>query len=238
MCSKVNSRRILVVGAGLSGAVVARELADKGYQITVIDKRNHLAGNVFDYVNEHGIRVHKYGPHLFHTKNQNVFEWLSRFTDWIPYKHKVKAMLDDGRLVTLPVNKETTGDNKFALTTDALNGAADAIRPKFTDYFSKRESEGVEGKDWRWVVNEANEYMGEITKEDGYWISLDERGRPYPCVEYEYDEYGFDTYTWLGDKLLTLDIWFYFFKIRTKSKIKGWWNKHIAKQIHEDKEGF
>lgn len=107
MCSKVNSRRILVVGAGLSGAVVARELADKGYQITVIDKRNHLAGNVFDYVNEHGIRVHKYGPHLFHTKNQNVFEWLSRFTDWIPYKHKVKAMLDDGRLVTLPVNKET-----------------------------------------------------------------------------------------------------------------------------------
>ena len=107
MCSKVNSRRILVVGAGLSGAVVARELADKGYQITVIDKRNHIAGNIFDYNNEHGIRVHKYGPHLFHTKNKNVFEWLSKFTDWIPYKHKVKAMLDDGQLVTLPVNKET-----------------------------------------------------------------------------------------------------------------------------------
>ncbi len=98
--------------------------------------------------------------------------------------------------------------------------------------------EGIEGKDWRWVVNEENEYMGEITKEDGYWIDLDERGRPYPCVEYEYDEHGFDTYTWLGDKLLTLDIWFYFFKIRTKRKIKGWWNRHIAKQIHEDKEGF
>lgn len=107
MRSKVNSKRILVVGAGLSGAVVARELADKGYQITVIDKRNHIAGNVFDYDNEHGIRVHKYGPHLFHTKNKNIFEWLSRFTDWIPYKHKVKAMLDDGSLVTLPVNKET-----------------------------------------------------------------------------------------------------------------------------------
>ena len=107
MCSKVNSRRILVVGAGLSGAVVARELADKGYQVTVIDKRNHIAGNVFDYINEHGIRIHKYGPHLFHTKNKNVFMWLSRFTEWLPYKHKVKAILDNGRLVTLPVNKET-----------------------------------------------------------------------------------------------------------------------------------
>ena len=107
MCSKVNSRRILVVGAGLSGAVVARELADKGYQVNVIDKRNHIAGNVFDYINEHGIRIHKYGPHLFHTKNKNVFVWLSRFTEWLPYKHKVKAVLDDGRLVTLPVNKET-----------------------------------------------------------------------------------------------------------------------------------
>ena len=107
MCSKVNSRRILVVGAGLSGAVVARELADKGHQVTVIDKRNHIAGNVFDYINEHGIRIHKYGPHLFHTKNKNVFVWLSRFTEWLPYKHKVKAVLDDGRLVTLPVNKET-----------------------------------------------------------------------------------------------------------------------------------
>ena len=107
MCSKVNSRRILVVGAGLSGAVVARELADKGHQVTVIDKRNHIAGNVFDYINEHGIRIHKYGPHLFHTKNKNVFMWLSRFTEWLPYKHKVKAILDNGRLVTLPVNKET-----------------------------------------------------------------------------------------------------------------------------------
>ena len=107
MCSKVNSRRILVVGAGLSGAVVARELADKGHQVTVIDKRNHIAGNVFDFVNDHGIRIHKYGPHLFHTKNKNVFVWLSRFTEWLPYKHKVKAILDNGRLVTLPVNKET-----------------------------------------------------------------------------------------------------------------------------------
>lgn len=101
------NNRILVVGAGLSSAVVSRELAERGFHVTVIDKRDHIAGNLFDYINEHGIRVHKYGPHLFHTKNKVVFEWLSKFTEWIPYQHKVKAMLNDGRLVTLPVNRQT-----------------------------------------------------------------------------------------------------------------------------------
>ena len=99
--------KILVVGAGLSGAVVSRQLAETGCEVTVIDKRDHIAGNAFDYTNEHGIRVHKYGPHLFHTSNNAVIEFLSNFTEWLPYKHKVKAMLSDGRLVTLPVNKET-----------------------------------------------------------------------------------------------------------------------------------
>jgi UDP-galactopyranose mutase len=100
-------RNILVVGAGLSGAVVSRELAELGYKITVIDKRRHVAGNIYDCVNEFGIRVHQYGPHFFHTKNKMIFEWLSRFTEWISYQHKVKAMLNNGRLVTLPVNRET-----------------------------------------------------------------------------------------------------------------------------------
>lgn len=98
---------ILVVGAGLSGAVVAREMAEAGNKVYVLDSRNHVAGNAYDYVNEHGIRVHKYGPHLFHTNNKIVFEWLSKFTDWAPYKHKVKALLEDGRYATLPVNRET-----------------------------------------------------------------------------------------------------------------------------------
>ena len=59
--------RVLVVGAGFSGAVVAREIAERGFAVTVIDKRSHLGGNAFDYVNAYGIRVHAYGPHLFHT---------------------------------------------------------------------------------------------------------------------------------------------------------------------------
>lgn len=99
--------KILVVGAGFSGAVIARELAEAGHNVTVIDKRGHIAGNAFDFENDYGIRVHKYGPHLFHTNNETVFDYLSKFTTWIPYEHKVKAMLADGRYVTLPVNKET-----------------------------------------------------------------------------------------------------------------------------------
>jgi UDP-galactopyranose mutase len=99
--------KILVVGAGFSGAVVAHKLANAGHDIHVIDERNHIGGNAYDYVNNKGIRIHKYGPHLFHTNNEKVYNWVTQFDKWVPYKHKVKAQLDDGRYVTLPVNKET-----------------------------------------------------------------------------------------------------------------------------------
>ena len=99
--------KFLVVGVGFAGATIAVELARRGHIVHMIDKRGHIAGNAYDYVNEHGIRVHQYGPHLFHTSNQKVVEWLSQFTEWLPYKHKVKALLSDGRYVTLPANQET-----------------------------------------------------------------------------------------------------------------------------------
>lgn len=100
-------KRILVIGAGISGCVVARELADHGYEVSIIDRRDHVAGNCYDYVSDLGIRVHKYGPHIFHTSNWTVVDWLSRFCEWIDYEHKVVAMLDDGRLVPFPPNRET-----------------------------------------------------------------------------------------------------------------------------------
>lgn len=99
--------KYLVVGAGFSGAVLARELAEAGHRVDVIEKRNHVAGNAYDFVNDVGIRMHAYGAHLFHTNNQRVYDYLARFTEWVPYLHKVKARLADGRLVTLPVNRET-----------------------------------------------------------------------------------------------------------------------------------
>lgn len=98
---------ILVVGAGLSGATIARTLADADHNVHIIDKRGHVAGNAYDYIDEHGFRIHKYGPHLFHTNNREVVDWLSQFTTWVPYQHKVKALLSDGSYVTLPPNVET-----------------------------------------------------------------------------------------------------------------------------------
>lgn len=99
--------RILVVGAGFSGVTIARLLAEAGHNVMVIDKRPHIAGNAYDYTNNLGIRVHEYGPHLFHTNNKKVYDFLGQFTEWVEYKHKVKAQLSDGRYVTLPVNRET-----------------------------------------------------------------------------------------------------------------------------------
>ena len=99
--------KILVVGAGFAGATIARELANDGHRVVVMDERNHIGRNAYDYTNEHGIRIHKYGPHLFHTNNKKVYDWITQYGEWVEYKHKVKAQLDDGRYVTLPVNKET-----------------------------------------------------------------------------------------------------------------------------------
>jgi len=98
---------VLVVGAGFAGAVYARELAEAGYEVEVIDKRSHIAGNCYDYVHSSGVRIHHYGPHLFHTSNMRVVEWLNTFTDWVPYDHCVVARLPDGRLVPAPVNLDT-----------------------------------------------------------------------------------------------------------------------------------
>jgi len=99
--------KILVVGAGFAGATVARELANDGHRVIVMDERDHIGGNAYDYTNEHGIRIHKYGPHLFHTNNKKVYDWITQYGEWVEYKHKVKAQLSDGQYVTLPVNRET-----------------------------------------------------------------------------------------------------------------------------------
>jgi UDP-galactopyranose mutase len=101
---------VLVVGAGFAGATVARELAEAGHQVLVIDKRDHIGGNAYDYMNELGIRVHKYGPHLWHTSNDEVHAWASRFTEWVPYRHYVTAQLANGVYTPLPINHKTIED--------------------------------------------------------------------------------------------------------------------------------
>ena len=99
--------KILVVGAGFSGSTIARQLAEVGCECDVIESRPHIAGNAHDYTNEHGIRIHTYGPHIFHTNDKKVYDWVKKFGEWSEYKHKVKAQLENGTFVTLPVNQET-----------------------------------------------------------------------------------------------------------------------------------
>ena len=82
-------KRILIVGAGLSGATCAIELARLGFDVDIVEQRNHIGGNTFDYIDDHGVLVHKYGPHIFHTNSVKVFNFLSDFTEWRNYEHKV-----------------------------------------------------------------------------------------------------------------------------------------------------
>ena len=97
----------LVVGAGFAGSVIAERLAKVSDKtVLLVDKRPHIGGNAYDHHNEHGILVHKYGPHIFHTNSREVFEYLSQFTEWRPYEHHVLASVD-GQLVPMPINLDT-----------------------------------------------------------------------------------------------------------------------------------
>lgn len=97
----------LIVGAGFAGAVVAERMArDHGKKVLLIDRRAHIGGNAHDHYNEDGILVHRYGPHIFHTNSEQVFHYLSQFTSWRCYEHKVLASVD-GKLVPVPINQDT-----------------------------------------------------------------------------------------------------------------------------------
>lgn len=88
---------VLVVGAGYAGAVAARALAEKGKKVLVLERRSHVAGNAYDCLDKAGVLIHQYGPHIFHTNNKKVFDWLSRFTEWRDYQHRVVADIPDGQ---------------------------------------------------------------------------------------------------------------------------------------------
>lgn len=97
----------LIVGAGFAGAVTAERLARVyGKKVLVVDRRSHVGGNAYDHHNENGILVHRYGPHIFHTNSEQVFEYLSQFTQWRQYEHRVLASVD-GKLVPVPINLDT-----------------------------------------------------------------------------------------------------------------------------------
>lgn len=97
---------ILIVGAGFAGSVCAERLAAAGRKVLLIDKRPHIGGNAFDETDGHGILVHAYGPHIFHTNSKRIFEYLSQFTHWRFYEHRVRAVVG-GELYPMPINRVT-----------------------------------------------------------------------------------------------------------------------------------
>lgn len=114
----------IIIGAGCAGATVARKLAeDGGQRVLVLEKRNHIAGNCYDAFDEYGILVHVYGPHIFHTNDKKVYDYLSRFTEWYDYQHEVVANVN-GNLIPVPFNLNTLklvyGEEKAADLTEKL----------------------------------------------------------------------------------------------------------------------
>ncbi len=109
----------LIVGAGFAGSVLAERLASKGgKKVLIVDKRNHIGGNAYDFYNNDGILIHKYGPHIFHTNSREVYDYLGQFTPWRPYEHRVLASVD-GQLLPIPINL-TTINNMYGLNLSSL----------------------------------------------------------------------------------------------------------------------
>src|SRR4028119_2241941 len=109
----------LIVGAGFAGSVLAERLASqRGKKILIVDKRPHIGGNAYDHYNDDGILVHKYGPHIFHTNSERVWDYLSQFTQWRSYEHRVLAQVD-GKLLPIPINRTTVNElYELSLLTD------------------------------------------------------------------------------------------------------------------------
>jgi UDP-galactopyranose mutase len=118
----------MIVGAGFAGSVLAERLAvGLGKKVLLVEKRSHIGGNAYDHYDDHGILVHRYGPHIFHTNSADIFDYLSRFTEWRPYEHRVLASVD-GQLVPMPINLDTVnklyGTSMTALELPAFFAAA------------------------------------------------------------------------------------------------------------------
>jgi len=189
--------KYLIVGAGFAGAVHARELAEAGHRAVVIDKRPHIAGNAYDYVDHNGVRVHKYGPHLFHTSMAHVRDWVARFGELLPYEHKVYALLADGRHVDFPVNARTIAalfdvdplDAKAiadAVASDReeradIKTAADflygAIGPKITNLFFRPYTKKMWGTD-------LEDMDAAVVKRVGIRTDLEDRYFPNDTIQF------------------------------------------------------
>jgi UDP-galactopyranose mutase len=153
----------MIVGAGFAGSVLAERLArEAGMRVLICDVRPHIGGNAYDEYNDDGILIHKYGPHIFHTNSKEVFDYLSQFTAWRPYQHRVKAHVD-GMLVPMPINLDTINmlyglnltafevDNflkSLAEPRDQIRTSEDVVISKVGKELYKKFFQGYTRKQW------------------------------------------------------------------------------------------
>lgn len=123
-------KQALIVGCGLSGSVIARELADKGYKVRILERRNHIGGNMYDHVDEYGILVHDYGPHTFHTNKKELFDYICRYGEWDDFKLTCGAVIN-GICTPTPFNFKTIDD--FFSKEDAIK-----LKNSISKYFGIR----------------------------------------------------------------------------------------------------
>jgi UDP-galactopyranose mutase len=128
------------VGSGFAGSVAARRLADAGYRVELWEKREHIGGNAFDEMDTHGVLVHRYGPHIFHSNDEAVVRYLSRFTEWRPYEHRVLSEVD-GKRYPFPINRNTL-NQLYDLNLDEA-GAASFLEQARESRFPVESSEDL-----------------------------------------------------------------------------------------------
>ena len=138
--------KAIIIGCGFAGATVARQLAEKGYEIKIYEKRDHIGGNCYDCNDEHGILVHQYGPHIFHTNSEEVYDFLSKYTKWYDYSHEVVGNVYD-KIIPIPFNLNTLnivfGDEKGnKLKEELVNTYGMEARVPILE-LQKSESEGI-----------------------------------------------------------------------------------------------
>lgn len=126
---------VIVIGAGFSGAVTAQQMAQAGKKVLVIDKRPQIGGNMYDAPDENGVLVHWYGPHIFHTNSQQVWEYVQQFSKWFPYEHRVLGRID-GQLVPIPFNFKS-------LDTLFPKEKAQEIQKKLLDLFPGQRTASI-----------------------------------------------------------------------------------------------
>ena len=183
----------LIVGAGFAGSVLAERLARGSHKkVLICDKRPHIGGNAYDHYDDSGILVHKYGPHIFHTNSLAVFEYLSRFTKWRPYEHRVLARVDGMK------EKNYITRAGFKRLTDELNWLNNVERPRVTREVSEAAAEGDRSENAAYIYGKRR--LREIDRRMGFLQRRLEHMQVVKAEEQQKDRVRFGAFVTIEDE--------------------------------------